>query len=351
MTRTLALCLIFLIVASNHALAAIDPHIQLFGRWDRRDPERAVTVNSGSHVVARFVGTDVAARFDVSKNQAPLPTIAWRIDKQPWQAGEVAASVQLAMNLEARPHTLTLFVQDLDEHQPRWSPPLTASAIFMGLDAVGGKIIDPPAEPKLKMEFLGDSITEGVIVHNVEPGKATWPWRGDGRVAYPTQTAERLGAQWRQCGFGAQGVTHGGNGGVPAAPDAFDSFYQGCPRDEWKADVVVINQGTNDGGGPGFLPAYTRLLDVVRKAYPEAKIAAMRPFNGAHAQEIAKLVKLRDDAGEKNLFYIDSSGWLGNGDFTDGLHPNVTGSAKAGEKLAAALQKQLDLPVEAVPAH
>ncbi len=205
MTRVLSLFPILLLIVCGNALAEIDPHIQLFGRWDRRDVDRAVTVNSGSHIVAQFVGTDISARFDVAKNHTPFPTIAWKIDDQPWQAAELAASVQLASNLEAKPHLLTLFIQDLDEHQPRWSPPLTASATFMGLDVVGGKITDPPAAPKLKMEFLGDSITEGVIVHNVEPGKTTWPWRGDGRIAYPTQTAERLGAQWRQCGFGRKG--------------------------------------------------------------------------------------------------------------------------------------------------
>ncbi len=287
----------------------------------------------------------------MGKNHVPLPTIAWRIDDQPWQAAELAASVQLATSVELKPHTLTLFIQDLDEHQPRWSPPLTASATFLGLEVVGGRLLDPPAEPKLKMEFLGDSITEGVIVHNVEPGRTTWPWRGDGRIAYPTQTAERLGAQWRPVGFGAQGVTHGGNGGVPAAPDAFNFFYQGCPRDDWQADVVVINQGTNDGAGPAFMAGYTRLLDVVRKAYPEAKIAALRPFNGSHAAEITKLVQLRNDGGDKKVFYIDSAGWLGNGDFTDGLHPNVIGSGKAGEQLARAIHEQLNLPLEAAAAH
>ena len=249
MTKSMLVLAAILILWPLHAaLAAIDPQIQLYGRWDRRDADRAITVNSGSHIVARFEGAGASARFDVSKNKAPFPTLAWRIDDQPWQEAEVAATLELARGLEKGPHSLVLFVRDLDEHQPRWSPPLSASVTFLGLDLPEGKLLDPPAEPKLKIEFLGDSITEGVRVHNSEPGKTTWPWQGDGRVAYPTQTAERLGAQWRQCGFGRLGVLIPGNGGVPVAADSFNFFYQDCPRDAWQPDVVVINQGTNDGG-------------------------------------------------------------------------------------------------------
>jgi lysophospholipase L1-like esterase len=324
------------------ASAALDPHLQLYGRWDRRDADRAITVNSGSHIVARFAGTGATARFDVSKNRAPFPTIAWRIDDQPWKRGEVAESVELAKGLENKAHALMLFVQDLDEHQPRWSPPLTASVTFLGIDVAEGKLVDPPAEPKLKIEFLGDSITEGVLVHHRQPGK-TWPWLGDGRIAYPTQTAERLKAQWRQCGFGALGVTRPGNGGVP--PDSFNFFYQDCPRDAWEADVVVVNQGTNDGAAAAdpFRAAYGKLLDEIRKAYPHAQIAALRPFAGTHAADIAAEVKVRNDAGDTEVYFIDSTGWLESGDFTDGVHPNVRGSGKAADKLAAALRETLKL--------
>ena len=52
--------------------------------------DRAITVNTGSHVVATFSGTAVSARFDVSLNQTPNPTLAWRIDGGAWQEGEVA---------------------------------------------------------------------------------------------------------------------------------------------------------------------------------------------------------------------------------------------------------------------
>lgn len=360
----LATILVTCLSAGPASRAAYEPpkasfeKIHFVGRWDRRDPAKAVTVNSGSYILAHFDGPAVSAHFDLSANKPPLPTVTWKVDDGDWQEAAVAPVVVLAENLKpaekpansdspAVPgHTVLLMARGMDEHQSRWSPPLVASLTFLGLDFPGGKPLDPLPEwekPKLKMEILGDSITEGVVVHPVRPDKKTWPWRTDGRLAYSCQTAFRLGAQHRQVGFGAQGVTHGGSGGTPAAPDAFNFFYKDCPRDDWQADLVVINQGTNDGGVPAdkFRPAYRKLLDEIRRAYPKAKIAAMRPFNGAHAADIAAEVKSLNDAGDADVFYIDTAGWLGKGDFTDGLHPDADGGAKAADKLAAALKEHL----------
>lgn len=321
--------------------AALPSSMQFIGRWDLRRPGQAVTVYSGSHMVARFDAPSLTARFNISANRAPVPTLAWRIDDSEWQEAEVAQSVKLAEGLKPGEHTLMLMARGLDEHQDRWTPPSAASITFTGLDLAGGKLLEPPAEPRLNIEFLGDSITEGVLVHGDRPGKTTWPWKTDGRLAYPTQTALKLNARWRQCGFGAQGVTHGGSGGVPSALDTFEFVYKDCPRDAWQPDVVVINQGTNDGGASAdvFGPAYRRYLEMIRNAYPDAKIAALRPFNGAQAENIHAEVKARNNAGDKHVAYVDTTGWLEAGDYTDGVHPNVQGGAKAAEKLADALRK------------
>jgi lysophospholipase L1-like esterase len=190
------------------------------------------------------------------------------------------------------------------------------------------------------MEFLGDSITEGVALHEQGPdGQTTATWRTDGPHAYATLTATELDAEWRQVGFGRQGLTIVANGGAPKAQDAFNWIYAGVPRDSWQADVVVINQGTNDSGASGetFAPLYLGFLELVRAAYPQAKIVALRPFAGVFASEIAAQVQARHDAGDAAVYYVDTSGWTSPGDFTDGLHPNVSGSLKIRDQLVNAL--------------
>lgn len=312
--------------------------IHYFGRWNRL-ADRAITVNTGSHVVARFTGTSVSARFDVTLNQAPNPTLTWRIDADEWQEGELAATLPLGTGLAAGTHEVTLMARGLNESQARWTPPLVSSLTFLGFDVAEGALEPSPRPVRPKIEFLGDSITQGVNLWPGRPGMDTPCWRQDGRLAYPSQTAQALGAEWRQVGFGRQGLLIGGNGGVPTANGAFNFIYQGIPRDEWQPDLVTINQGTNDGGAPAanFRTAYTQFVTTVRAAYPDAKIAAMRPFNGAHAAEIQAEVTARNAAGDALVHYIDTTGWLVAADFTDGLHPNAQGSQKATAALVTAI--------------
>lgn len=313
--------------------------IHYYGRWNRL-ADRAITVNTGSHVVATFSGTAVTARFDVSLNQTPNPTLAWRIDGGAWQEGELAAAVPLAAGLPAASHEVILMVRGFNEYQARWIPPLVSSVTFLGLDVTGGALQPSPRPVRPKIEFLGDSITEGLYIWSTYNGQTTIPWRADARRSWASQTAQSLGAEWRQVGFGGQGLLKGGSSGVPPANQTFNWIYQGAPRDGWQADVVVINQGTNDGASSAadFRPAYATFIGTVRAGYPGAKLVAMRPYTGAHAAEIQAEVNARRTAGDGRIFYVDTSGWLGNGDFTDGVHPNDQGSQKAATALVAALQ-------------
>ena len=70
-----------------------------------------------------------------------------------------------------------------------------------------------PVRPKI--EFLGDSITEGLYIWSTYNGQTTVPWRADARRSWASQTAQSLGAEWRQVGFGGQGLLKGGSSGVP----------------------------------------------------------------------------------------------------------------------------------------
>jgi lysophospholipase L1-like esterase len=338
-----ALCLTPAVLHAAPPPPTIDAKLQFFGRWDRRQPDRAITVNGGSYVIARFDARSIGARFNLARNKPPLPTIAWRIDDEvQWREAEIAAAMELEKDLTPGAHTIQLVVRGIDEHQPRWAEPLTASVTFLGFDLPDdGKLLEPPGEPNLRIEFLGDSITEGVLVHTKHPGRETWPWLTDGLRAYPAQTALRLGAAWRQVGFGAVGVTKSGSGGVPPAPESFDWFYEGCPRDDWQPTVVVINHGTNDRAASAekFRPAYATYLAKIRKAYPAAKILALRPFAGTHGDDIKAEVAARNAAGDANVSFVDTTGWLDRTDFTDGVHPNGGAGAKVAEKLAKAISE------------
>jgi lysophospholipase L1-like esterase len=318
--------------------------IHYYGRWNRAVAGRAITVNTGSHVEATFEGTGLVARFDTALNEAGgRPTLAWRIDGGAWSEAEIAASVMLATGVTSGKHEVLLMVRGLDENRSRWRPPLVSSVTFLGLDVTGGILLTTARPNRKKLEFLGDSITEGVLVQPSRPGKSTSAWRTDGRTAYASQTAMLLGADWRQVGFGAQGLTRGGNGGVPAAGSAFNFIYDNVPRDRWQADLVIINQGTNDRGEAAEVvqQAMAQYLVLVRAAYPAAHIAVLRPFVGVFATGFRAAVQARIDGGDARVSFIDTGGWLVASDYTDGVHPNVQGSGKIRDRLAPILMKLL----------
>jgi len=316
--------------------------VHFFGRWDLKREGRAITVNSGSHLTARFRGTDLHARFDVSLNRPAIPTLAWKVDDSPWQEGEVANDVAVAKGLADGEHDVEILARGMDESQSRWSPPLTASLTFLGFDDAANKLIATARPVRKKIEFLGDSITEGVLVQPASPGRDTWPWRTDALHAYPATTAMSLGAEWRQVGFGGQALTGPGHGGVPPAPDAFNWIYAGVPRDDWQADIVVINQGTNDEGASATSAAFSialkTFLDRVRAGYPAANLVVMRPFRGSFWTELRAEVQRRNATGDAKILLLDTTGWLQADDFTDGLHPNAQVSAKIATRLSAALR-------------
>ncbi|HEY8924954.1 MAG TPA: GDSL-type esterase/lipase family protein, partial [Polyangia bacterium] len=117
--------------------------------------------------------------------------------------------------------------------------------------------------------------------------------------------------------------------------------YKDVPRDAWQADMVVVNEGTNDSSAAAatFRTGYAEYLTTIRTAYPNARIVALRPFNGSQAASIKAEVDARNAAGDMRVYYVDTTGWLGSSDYDDGLHPNVQGSGKAATALAAALKK------------
>ena len=311
--------------------------VQFYGRWDFTTGT-AITVYSGAHVTARFNGTGISARLDLSHSQAPVTTVTWQIDGGAWTDADVAATMPLATGLPAGEHEVVFMARGMEELFDRWNPPVVASLNFLGFDVQGGALI-PTARPvRYKIEFIGDSITEGVRIVNPN---GTDPQHTDGELAYPCQISLILGAEWRQVGFGHQGILQAGHGEVPVAADSFNWVYATIPRDSWVADMVVLNQGTNDrdATSAAFQPEFARYLGIIRAGYPQAKIVVLRPFGGYREDDIAAVVAARVAAGDAQMFYVDTTGWLVAADYTEGIHPNLQGTAKIIAALVPELRK------------
>jgi hypothetical protein len=312
--------------------------MQFYGRWDFTGG-KAITVYSGSHVTARFQGTGVSARLDLSRSQNPVTTVTWQIDGGEWKEGDVKATMPLATGLAPGTHDVVFMARGMEELQNRWTPPVIAALSFTAFDVEGGALV-PTARPnRTKIEFIGDSLTEGVRV--VPDG--TDPQHTNGRLAYPCLTAQALGAEWRQVGFGHQGVLQAGHGNVPKAAESFNWVYATVPRDSWVADMVVLNQGTNDrdASPAAFSPELAKYLGIIRAGYPQAQIFVLRPFGGYREAEVKAETLAKIAAGDARIYYVDTTGWLTAADYTEGLHPNIMGHQKVTAQLIAELKKHM----------
>lgn len=321
-----------------------DPNIRYIGHWDKSHlAEEAITVNSGSRIICSFTGNTISGLFSNQGITNPAQIYVSIDGGQPTLfklGGEMENFTPV--KLQGDHHTLQIAVKDVDERANRWVPPLASAVVFKGfLLSAGSKTAPLPPASSLKMEFYGDSITQGVRALSMAVG----PDGSDGTKDYAFLTAMAFGAVHNQVGFGRQGVIRPGNGKVPPAPQSFGWNFQGSRADpSFVPKVVVVNQGTNDSIYPSsqFQPAYQSYIAEIRKAYPDAVIFCMRPFGGFHEKDVRAAVRALKD---RKIIYVDTTGWLGKTDYTDGIHPTAKGHVKAAQKLIEVIRRHTGLEI------
>lgn len=305
------------------------------GRWDITS-RRATTVNSGSRVFLRFTGTEVTARFDVDGITRPPHVYAYVDGRRSERIVVDEPRIRLTPpGLDAGEHTLVLAVKDVDENAQRWRRPFRSALQLEGFEVAGGALREPtPPATDLRFTFLGDSITQGINILCSDPG----PKCADGTLDYAWRVADAFDAGLEQVGFGGQGLTNGGGGDVPAAIAALDHNFEGSAAGAWAADVVVVNQGTNDMGRSeaAIRSAYLEYLREVRARYPGALIIVLEPF-GFWGWGVPHVSAAAEGAvaelGDPRARYVPTRGWLRPEDFTDGIHPDDVGHRRAAERL------------------
>jgi lysophospholipase L1-like esterase len=333
------------------SISADDSRFQYWGRWDLRNAssEGAFTVNTGSTILARFQGAGLIAHFTISQYTHQFPTLWVQIDDGEWSLAIPDEELQIAVSdHSASSHVLRLVVKGFREWETRWETPLVSAVIFRGVTPLPEtRLLPAPERPDKLIEYLGDSITEGVLAMASGPRESWtrehWPQYTDGRRTWAYQSALLAGAEPRTVGFGRLGLSINANGGVPPALSSFEYNFSGSPVDRTRLpQVVVINLGSNDRDRVStdlFGALYQAYVQQVRKSYPEAMILCMRPFNGSHGEMIAQVVKtLRDE----RVRFVDTTGWIEPGkDTTDKVHLNLNGNKIAAEKLAPILRSVL----------
>lgn len=160
-------------------------------------------------------------------------------------------------------------------------------------------------------------------------------------ATYGYRTAIALGMEPYIMGYGAMGLTKGGNGGTPKAIEAYPYAFQGAKREYESCDYIVINHGANDMYGPIeiYLKEYEKFLDLVRSINPKAQIVVLSTFYGYANKELGEFICSYNESNRCSILYVDSAGWVP----PEPLHPLRSGYKVIAEKLTQRLKEEFGL--------
>lgn len=315
------------------------PLIRYTGRWNVSEAEAVSTAN-GSYVEFAFSGECAVIEFGIDACTIPFPRVYISVDNG--VNIEVPLDKFIRISAEDGEHSVLIILKGSVELQNRWLSPLEAAVSIRSLEADAFRPL--PEDNRKTIEFLGDSITEGISIdverrythYGSSRDMVFWD---DSTAGYAWLTAKALNLRPIIMGYGCLGTTQSGAGNLPDACEAYPYYSDGCPMESFNADYIVINHGTNDrrADRKTFFRQYRRLLEIVRERNPESKIIALTPFCGALADEIREIVDMFNrDCGDE-VFCINTTGWIS----PEPLHPTRDGHKTVSRNLAAIFREQI----------
>jgi lysophospholipase L1-like esterase len=247
--------------------------------------------------------------------------------------------VPLATGLDASEHTIEIV---------RRNEGFFGTFAFVGFEPQSA-IVPTPYPYAHRIEFVGDSLTCG---YGIEGASATCNFSAETESAYSTYAlvaARDLGAAAHLVCYSGKGVhqNYGGDLDEPMPvlyPRTLtnDASLSWSPED-FPADAVVVNLGTNDFSAPidsaAFVADYVALLETIRARHPSAYLLGVTWAHWGASKEalVAQAFTERGDTNAGTLrFSIDPADGLGCD-----YHTNTVTNAKLGALLRDTLRERL----------
>ena len=134
--------------------------VRLTGRWDISDERYAEATATGSYVEFAFEGKTAVAYFDIEGNREPFLHLWMQIDGGDRFECGLGAQLRVVCKEEGR-HVCRIIYKGGGEVFSRWCRPLHGKVSFRGFRA--DKPVAIGEDDRMTIEFVGDSITEGVL--------------------------------------------------------------------------------------------------------------------------------------------------------------------------------------------
>ena len=316
--------------AAGKSVLPTDPNINYVGRWDTSSSTVYTSYWPGAYFTTTFTGTTVSIKLAHTANIYVL------IDngKDTFYANAIGTVNLTPTPLATGNHTLRIAAYS--EHD---------DIAFQGLvlDA-GAKTVATPISSQL-IEFVGDSITAGAT--DTKHALSDYAWL----------IGENLGVKHTQIAQGGICLTDHVQCGSPNAIGMSRAYFKlqtvyfpNSPNwdfSRYRPRIIVINLGTNDAGyhvsDATFESTYITFLQNIHAELPNTHIIVLRTFKGTKAAPTLAAVKAANAAGDNDVRYIDTTGWLVASDYNSGPHPSDAGHVKVANRLGPILAPILGL--------
>ena len=307
------------------------------GRWVINE-NVAKTTAPGAYFDLAFSGQELIMHFETRWLLSPFPHLWIQVDN----GARVEVPIDKYLRVwagEPGNHIVRVIYKGANEMAHRWHEPFGGSIEFLGYSADAPGIL-PKVQKRKTIEFVGDSITEGILIDEPLGDGIKWfgrPYQDDVTAAYAWLTAEALDLEPYIMGYGGVGVTKGGSGSVPPAQKAYPYCFAGVPVAYDPPDYILINHGANDrfSTTEAFCEGYRELLDVVTHHNPDSIIIVLAPFCGAHEDALEMLVSNYNARKHTNIAFIRTTNWIPK----EPLHPDREGHREVSRRLVEELHK------------
>lgn len=330
------------LAAARQFIPAGDARFRYEGRIDFANPAAPVVVWEGSRISLDFEGEVLALRFEGATGQNFFNAGVDGRNTIVSVPAKPSDRIELPVAGPGRHHLVLFKRSEASAGQVR----------FTGVELAAGAQawVAPAPDYRLRMEFLGDSISAGAC--NEDSAADQWADRRthNNALSYTALTAAAFHADYRCTAVSGMGIAAGWT--EVKAGQAWDKIYPAAtsPRADltaWQPDVLLINLGENDDsftrahGQPfpaGFAPGYVALVKSIRAAWPRTRLVLLRGGMHGGAQsaplrEAWEAVVRQVEADDPLVSHFVFTHWSSN-------HPRVSDDRAMADELVAWLKRE-----------
>jgi lysophospholipase L1-like esterase len=273
-------------LSSVKHVPANDKHIYYNGRIDFANSKQPSFYYPGTEIIVRFSGTTCSIDLgqeslgyldDYGNAHTNFYTVLLNGVQTIIEAKEGLHTYKIEKKLKDTIHTLQIWKR---------TEAICGKGYFGGIRIDNDAKLFPVESPKLKIEFIGNSITCG---YGLEGDNAECKFTAkteNNYLSYGAIVARNLNAEYRAIAYSGKGVFQNyGGGREEVMPELYERTNPFDEDSEWNfskwiPDIVVVNLGTNDFSSEipdslSFVQSYSNLLNTINRNYPKAQIVCL----------------------------------------------------------------------------